>query len=305
MHTLRLDRRGLFQAGAAGAAALVAAGGLRLTEGVAAAAPLPDHLRRATWTGLGDGALELLGGDGVVPLRLTAVADLPVAASIPALRGHDGAFALRFDGPPQVEQGIHRLRHPRLGEFDLFLAPVGRDGRSRAYEAVVDRTIRIAGVNEDEPPQVVDLGVRGEQPPAGPAAVAAVGAPVAAPAAVGARGAAVRAGRRAGRRGRVRRPPARARVARATARRGPARRVVVADLALAHGGTVKAVHATLRRNGRAVARTSARPRHGRRARLRFAARRGRAFAGGRHELVVTLVARDGSHTTIRRALRVA
>ncbi|MBB4663766.1 DUF6916 family protein [Conexibacter arvalis] len=286
MQSLRLDRRGLLQAGAAGAAAVTVAGGWQLTEGVALAAPLPDHLRRATWSNLADGAFELLAGDRALPLRLTRVADLPVAASIPALRGHDGAFLLTFDGPAGIEGGLHRLRHAQLGELELFVAPVAREAATRSYEAVVDRTIRIAGINEE--PVVVDPA-RVVQPSGGPspAAVAASGAPVAG-----------------------RRPvaPRRPRVTRAAVRRGTARRVAVAELRLADAGAVVAASAALRRDGRLVARATARPRSGpggRRLRLRFAARRGRTLARGRHQLTVTLVARDGTRTTIRRTVTVA
>jgi hypothetical protein len=287
VHSLELDRRGLFQAGAAGAAAVAVAGGFQLTEGVALAAPLPDHLRRSAWSGLADGTFELLAGDRALPLRLTAVADLPVATSIAALRGHDGAFLLQFDGPAGVAAGAHRLRHARFGEFELFVAPVARDAATRAYEAIVDRTIRIAGVNEE--PVVVDPA-RVVQPAGGPSP--ATGAP----------GAVATPG--------TPRPDARRRprATRVAVRRGVARRVAVADLALADAGAIVSASAALRRDGRIVARAAARPRSGpggRRLRLRFAAGRGRTLARGRHELAVTLVARDGTRTTIRRAVTVA
>jgi hypothetical protein len=47
-------------------------------------------------------------------------------------------FSLEFeaDGPPLAQQ-IFALRHPEVGELELFLVPLGhKDGRSR-YEAVV------------------------------------------------------------------------------------------------------------------------------------------------------------------------
>lgn len=286
MHTLRLDRRGLFQAGAAGAAAVTVAGGWQLTEGVALAAPLPDHLRRSTWTDLAGDAFELLAGDRALPLRLIAVGDLPIAASIAALRGHDGAFVLSFDGPAGIAAGSHRLRHARFGEFELFVGPVAREAAVRGYEAVVDRTIRIAGINEE--PAVIDPA-RGEQPPGGPSGDRAPGAGAGAPAEP---------------RPAARRP----RVTRAAVRRGAARRVAVADVALADAGAIVSASAALRRDGRVVARASARPRSGpggRRLRLRFAAGSGRTLARGRHELAVTLTARDGSRSTIRRTVTVA
>jgi hypothetical protein len=279
VHTLELDRRRLFQAAGAGAAAITIAGGWQLIEGVAEAAPLPAWLRRSTWTTLGDGALELLVGERAFPLRLTAVADLPVAGQIPALRGHDGAFALRFDGPAGIGQGTHRLRHAQLGELELFLAPVERDGATRGYEAVVDRTIRIAGVNEEGQPEIAPPGPRAGQPESGPGSTTGGGSAA-----------------------RPRKPP---RLTRATLRRGAARRVVVADLTLADAGTVASVRASLVHDGRVAARAAARVRASRSARLRFAAGRRRTFARGRHELVLTFVGRDGRTTIVRSAVRVA
>ena len=55
-------------------------------------------------------------------------------------RPRDGRepFAVLFHGPADriLEQGIRRLGHPRLGEFDIFLVPVGLDDAGCAYEAV-------------------------------------------------------------------------------------------------------------------------------------------------------------------------
>jgi hypothetical protein len=47
-------------------------------------------------------------------------------------------FALFFTGPPHLllAQGGHPLRHPVLGEFELFLVPIGKDADAARYEAV-------------------------------------------------------------------------------------------------------------------------------------------------------------------------
>lgn len=47
-------------------------------------------------------------------------------------------FALHFMGPaePQLQQAIHRLIHPALGELEIFLVPTGLDARGTAYEAI-------------------------------------------------------------------------------------------------------------------------------------------------------------------------
>jgi len=53
------------------------------------------------------------------------------------------AFSLLFHGPadPFLPQGTVRLRHARLGELDIFLVPVARDGDGYQYEAVFNHLI--------------------------------------------------------------------------------------------------------------------------------------------------------------------
>lgn len=48
-----------------------------------------------------------------------------------------GAFSLYFHGPadPMLLQAIHQLKHGELGEFGLFLVPVGRTADGFEYEA--------------------------------------------------------------------------------------------------------------------------------------------------------------------------
>jgi hypothetical protein len=48
------------------------------------------------------------------------------------------AFSLFFLGPLDVflPQGMHTLRHERLGELALFLVPVGKSDLGFQYEAV-------------------------------------------------------------------------------------------------------------------------------------------------------------------------
>ena len=52
-------------------------------------------------------------------------------------------FALLFHGPqnPFLPQGIYRLKHERLGEFEIFLVPVGRTQNGFQYEAVFNRLL--------------------------------------------------------------------------------------------------------------------------------------------------------------------
>ncbi|ADB51024.1 DUF6916 family protein [Conexibacter woesei] len=287
MHTLRFDRRRLFQAGAAGVATASFASGWTILDPTAEAAALPLGLRRSSWVGLADTGFELSAGERTLRLTLRDVADLPIAEAIPELRGHDGAFALRFDGPAGIGQGTRTVRHAQLGDVELFLVPVEQDGVVRSYEAIVDRTIRIAGINEEEGEPVV-------APPAAPPAEQPQGAQPPA------QGAAAASGRRASR-GRARSGRVVPRVRSISLTRSASRRSAVADVALADAAAVASVRAVLLSDGKAVGRATARVSRSGRVRLRFASRR--ALARRRYELALTLVARDGRVTKIRKRVR--
>jgi hypothetical protein len=52
--------------------------------------------------------------------------------------GHGRPFSLRFHGPlsPTLAHVTHRVAHAEMGEFDVFLGPVGSDADGITYEAV-------------------------------------------------------------------------------------------------------------------------------------------------------------------------
>lgn len=52
-------------------------------------------------------------------------------------------FSVLFRGPlaPQFAQGIRAMEHEKLGKFDLFLVPVGPDGKGMCYQAVFNRLV--------------------------------------------------------------------------------------------------------------------------------------------------------------------
>jgi hypothetical protein len=59
-------------------------------------------------------------------------------------------FALDFKGRLGITSGTHALSHPALGQFQLFINPVGQPGSVQRYEAIVNtyeintgRTIRV------------------------------------------------------------------------------------------------------------------------------------------------------------------
>jgi Domain of unknown function (DUF6916) len=101
----------------------------------------PAYLRRAGYAGLQGQSFAT----GAAALKLLDVSDLGRAAHDRSLAGADDAFSLSFSGPEsqRLSQGIHTLRHPRLGSFDLFLVPVDQPAGDQRYEAVIDRTVKL------------------------------------------------------------------------------------------------------------------------------------------------------------------
>jgi hypothetical protein len=52
--------------------------------------------------------------------------------------GRRQGFSVLFRGPmePILPQRVYTLEHPKLGEIQLFLVPIGPDGTGLRYEAV-------------------------------------------------------------------------------------------------------------------------------------------------------------------------
>jgi hypothetical protein len=51
------------------------------------------------------------------------------------------SFSLLFEGPvqPLLPQGIYRFDHPGIGDFEIFIVPVGQTAGGTRYEAVFNR----------------------------------------------------------------------------------------------------------------------------------------------------------------------
>ncbi len=51
---------------------------------------------------------------------------------------HRQPFSIVFRGPEDVllPQRIYRMEHPGIGVFELFLVPIGPDGKGLQYEAI-------------------------------------------------------------------------------------------------------------------------------------------------------------------------
>jgi hypothetical protein len=275
------SRRQLLRAGATGVAAVAVGAHWSLIEGVASAAPLPPALMRSTWTALHDPRLTAATGDTRLALELVRVADLPVASVLTGLRGSDEAFVLEFTGPAGLPQGIVALSSPELGSAVLYLGPIAESTSGpQRYEAVVDRTVRIAGINEEGAPLPVDApAARAALPPA----VTAAGVTAPPP-----------PNRRA-----VRTPVLR----RASVARGRTRRQATVDLSLAQTRDIVGVRAALLRRDATIARASSPQRapHGLKLRLTSSA----SIPAGRYTLLVRMTARDGTVTSARRAVRLS
>jgi hypothetical protein len=271
-----LTRRSLLRAGAgAGAAAVI---GVRPWAAAAAAAgAAPGYLTRSGYAGLEGTTFTVETGADPVMLRLDSVADVAGAASRRSLAGSDDSFALTFSGPvgSPLDSGIHTLRHPRLGSFELFASPVDDPHESRTYEVVVDRSVpepaalRAAPAAGERREDVEDEpAIRGEaeRAPAAPGEAA----------------------------------PAPALLRRASLRR--AGRWLRGELVLARSATdAERVRVRLMRNGEVLARASAPVRDGRAVvRLEGA----RPLTAARYTLLVTATGSDGSRTAERRRVGV-
>ena len=134
-HTL--TRRSLLRNGAATTAAALLGGAIFST---ATAAASTSHLQRSSYTGL---VGQSFWADSV-ELSLLSVSDVAGAKSAKSLAGSEDAFVLTFSGPRNaaLKAGTHTFRHSRLGEFELFVSPVGRQA-DRVYEAVIDRSVGV------------------------------------------------------------------------------------------------------------------------------------------------------------------
>ena len=78
--------------------------------------------------------------------KLLAANALPLPLRLAEVTEHNAGpkveqFSLFFVGPkaPLLQQGIYRLQHEKLGEFDLFLVPLGIDNEGARYECAFNR----------------------------------------------------------------------------------------------------------------------------------------------------------------------
>lgn len=69
-----------------------------------------------------------------VALKLVEVSDLKESL-------RQSRFSIIFTGSVDaaIEQGLYKMSHGRIGEFELFIVPVGKDAEVFFYEAVFNR----------------------------------------------------------------------------------------------------------------------------------------------------------------------
>lgn len=259
-----LSRRTMLKSSGFGVLALSIPVGSGWVASPASAAPVPVALKRSAWTDLVGQTVRL---DRAADLRLDAVDDLTRAAADGALRGTEDAFVLSFHGSAGTElaSGIHTLAHPQLGDVELFLSPVDRDGGVKHYEVVVDRTIRIAGLGDPASPVAAAAA-------SGLALVLGTPAPSAA----------------AARRIRVR----------AKARRAHGR--LTASLEFPGGG-IKGVTVRLTRAGKLVAQGQTLVKHGE-ATVRLHGHGAAHLPAGKYTLVIAATDRRGGLVTVERSI---
>jgi hypothetical protein len=78
-------------------------------------------------------AFEIVFPDGTLPVKLSEARPLGVRPE--SIRE---PFSLTFVAgrPLRLPQGIYKMRHPQLGEMELFLVQVAVDQNSSTFEAV-------------------------------------------------------------------------------------------------------------------------------------------------------------------------
>ena len=107
---------------------------------------LPGALVRSTFLRrLGETFQVQLESAGALAVRLVEVRDLRSGdargAKAQARTHKENSFSILFHGPSdrQLEQGTYHFEHPKLGEFPLFIVPVGPLTDEAYYEAIFNR----------------------------------------------------------------------------------------------------------------------------------------------------------------------
>jgi hypothetical protein len=135
-----VTRRSLLATGGLAGAAVAA--GIRpwspAQAQAATSADTPSYLLRSSYQSLSTQSFGASLRGQTSDLTLQAVEDLRAAAADKSLAGSEDAFSLSFSSSTPLPPEIHTLSHPDLGVFDLFIAPIERQG---SHEIVVNRSV--------------------------------------------------------------------------------------------------------------------------------------------------------------------
>ena len=137
-----MSRRHLLKSGVvlvASASSMIRAS---VANALSVAGSAPVSLKRSTFEPLvGDGFAL---GSGVAR-RSVVLVEVAAISGVQAGPSEEDRFSLLFRDlsagagiPAPLPGGIHRLRHARVGTFDLFASPVDRAHRARHYEVIVN-----------------------------------------------------------------------------------------------------------------------------------------------------------------------
>ena len=82
-------------------------------------------------------ALEGLEGADLCPTETEVELVEAVKKETDATEG----FSLLFQGPQNVflNQQTHKFNHDKIGDFELFIVPVGKNDSGYQYEAIINR----------------------------------------------------------------------------------------------------------------------------------------------------------------------
>src|SRR2546429_6349472 len=81
-------------------------------------------------------------GNTPTPVQLELVEATPHQSGQKTAQTQAGSFALLFAGPLDqfLPQQTYHFEHEKLGAFDLFIVPTGKDQNSFHYEALFNRS---------------------------------------------------------------------------------------------------------------------------------------------------------------------
>lgn len=85
--------------------------------------------------------------DPDIPEMKALKIELELIEAIEKKREMTEGFSLLFQGGDKLvlNQKIHNFSHAKLGDFQLFIVPVGKNDRGLRYEAIINRLIEKKG----------------------------------------------------------------------------------------------------------------------------------------------------------------